>query len=183
MSHMEQACKTCGKMTWFDVGLCNACYEVEENLEEYLKSPKGQDFVRQHLPRLDNWPEWDYEAVLRENEVSVVRAGDYWYGLGWRHGSESINADNEVIARKSAAVFVSLWLCGVTASFADNLAHGFAMWLELQDQRYSFELTKELGNAVLKLNSCRNIACMSDEEEAAWDKLVESARLCNKREQ
>ena len=49
--------------------MCDNCYEVETRLEDYLKSQKGQDFVRQHLPTIDNWPEWDYEAVLRENEV------------------------------------------------------------------------------------------------------------------
>jgi len=156
---------------------------VEDNLVEYLESPKGQDFVRQRLPTLDNWPEWDYEAVLRKNEATVEKDGDYWYAMGWRHGGMGINADDEVIARKSAALFIELWLRGLTASFADNVAHGFAMWLELQNQRRSFELTKELGDAVLKMNSCRNIACVSDEEEAAWDKLVDLAKLLNEREE
>jgi hypothetical protein len=139
--------------------------------------PEVQDFVLSLLPKLDNWPEWDYEAVLRENGATVKRDGDYWYTMGWRLGSMGFNVDDEVIARKTAALFIELFMRGFTCSFADNVAHGYAMWLELQNQRYKIEVTKELGDAVLKMNSCRNIACVSDEEEAAWDKLVEFAKL------
>jgi len=147
-----------------------------------MQSPKGQDFVRRkHLPKIDNWPEWDYEAVLRENEVEVEKAGKYWYTLGWRHGSVSINADNEIIARKSAAMFISLFLRGFTCSFADNIAHGYAMWLELQDRRYSFELTKDLGDAVIEMSDNGMGPDFTDDSDA-WNKLVDSARLLRERE-
>jgi len=176
-------CKTCGQPATGEDIRCDTCRQVETHLADYLESPKGQDFVRNLLPKMDNWPEWDHEAVLRENEATVEKDGDYWYAMGWRHGGMGINADDETIARKSAALFISLWLRGFTASFADNVAHGFAMWLELQNQRRSFELTKKLGDAVLKMNSCRNIACVSYEEEAAWDKLVDLAKLLNEGEE
>ena len=177
---MSKKCTTCGQtVDMFDQ--CLNCLRIEQGLSEYLESPKGQDFVRNLLPKLDNWPEWDYEAVLKKHEITVEQGRKYWWPMSWRHGSIGLNTDDEVIARKCAALFAELFLRGVTCSFADNLAHGFAMWLELQNQRYSFELTEDLGDAVLKMNSCRNTACMSN-EEAAWDKLVESARLLRERE-
>jgi hypothetical protein len=140
-----------------------------------------RDTFRHLCPPLDNWPEWDYEAVLRDNEATVGQAGEYWWTLGWRHGSMGINADDEIIARKSAAMFIELWLRGVTASFADNIAHGYAMWLELQDQRYSFELTKELGNAIIEMSN--NGMGPDTDDGGAWNKLVESAKLIRGREQ
>ena len=174
-------CNICGRETVYP-DRCYDCQIMALWLPHILTQEGGREFVRKTLLTVDDWCDrWDYEAVLRENEVTVEKAEDYWYTLGWRHGSMGINADNDIIARKSVAVFVELWMRGFSCSFADHLAHGFAMWLELQDQRYSFELTKELGDAVLKMNSCRMSACLSDEEENAWDKLVESARLCNKR--
>ena len=40
------------------------------------RSPNGWDFVRKLIPHLDDWVDghpdtWDYDAVLRENEVQV----------------------------------------------------------------------------------------------------------------
>jgi hypothetical protein len=105
------------------------------------------------LPKLDDWVDgkpdaWDYEAVLREHNVSV-----YWWADGtgdvqgnespagnssewafsWRFGFGSIGPTNETIARKAAALFVSLWLRGVSASFADKLMDGFICYLERQE--------------------------------------------------
>jgi len=186
MSHTEETCKTCGTVNWLTGRKCQNCYEVEAHLEDYMASPKGRDFVRNLLPKADNWPEWDYEAVLRANEATVEKDGDYWWTLGWRHGSMGINADDEVIARKSAAMFIELWLRGLTASFADNVAHGYAMWLELQNQRYSFELTKELGDAIIEMEAIafsEGQGPRTPEQNAAWDKLVESAKLFKERDE
>jgi len=149
-------------------------------LTDYMKSPEVQDFVRNLLPKVDNWPEWDHEAVLRENGATVEKDGDYWWTLGWRMGGMGINADDETIARKSAAMFIELFMRGFTCSFADNVAHGYAMWLELQNQRYSFELTKELGDAIIEMDGRAEVAeAVGD----AWNKLVDSAKLLRKREQ
>ncbi len=178
---MSTKCRTCERFLGLSSDrLCHDCLQVETHLANYLASPKGQDFVRNLFPKIDNWPEWDYEAVLRENEVEVVWHRDYWYSMGWRHGSMGINADDETIARKSAAIFVSLWLRGFSCSFADNISHGFAMWLELQNQRYSFELTKELGDAIIELEDHN---CIYGDGLEAWNKLVDSARLLRGREQ
>ena len=79
-------CETCGTPTPFTgTRRCNNCWEVERRLPDYMKSPKGWDFVRQHIPKLDDWADghpdaWDYDAVLRENERHrrVVRHPRRW---------------------------------------------------------------------------------------------------------
>ena len=78
---------------------------------------------------LDDWVDgkpdaWDYETVLKEHDIVVewdnvivdsngkkhhsdTLAG--WSFL-WEHGGIYIGKTSEVIARKAAALFVSLWL-------------------------------------------------------------------------
>jgi hypothetical protein len=103
------------------------------------------------MPLLDDWtngkPGWDYEAVLSDNSVVVewwdtlfdgegnkTPAGEFTgWGLSWKQGSIHIGQTTETIARKAAAMFVSLWLRGVSASFADKLMAGFIWFLELQE--------------------------------------------------
>lgn len=147
-------CEICGKpttTTYHHTKRCNNCREVERRLDEYLKSPKGLEFVRKQLPKLDDWtdgkPGWDYEAVLRDNSVTVVwcdtlvdgDGGEYpcppdlcGWSLGWANGTIHIGQTTEVIAREGAALFVSLWLRGVSASFCDKLMDGYISHLELQ---------------------------------------------------
>ena len=76
---------------------------------------------------------WDYEAVLHRNDVVVNKLHGDGYQLCWKQGFMHIAADNEVHAHKAAALFVELWLRGVSASFADKLMDGFLAHLELQD--------------------------------------------------
>jgi hypothetical protein len=93
--------------------------------------------------KLDDWvngkPDaWDYEAVLRDNEVTVDSLADECYEfqghqLCWKHGFMHVPTDNEVHARKAAALFVELYLRGISASFADILMDGFLSHLELQE--------------------------------------------------
>ena len=89
---------------------------------------------------------WDYDAVLRENEVIVEwcdtlvdgngnehRAGEFaGWGFCWEHGAIHIGQCSEQIARKAAALFVSLWLRGVSASFCDKIMSGMIWFWELQ---------------------------------------------------
>jgi hypothetical protein len=131
-------CETCGKPTVYTgTRRCNNCWEVEGRLPTYMQSPGGQDFVREHLPKLDDRKDghadaWDYEAVLRENNVSVEWCDKLTsdgvtfteappdlcgWTFCWKHGSIHIGRTTEPIARKAAALFVSLWLRGVSASF------------------------------------------------------------------
>lgn len=102
-------------------------------------------------PILDDWVDgkpdaWDYEAVLHEHEVEVewtdtMMSGGCEYpspecagwSMGWKHGCMFIGPATEIIARKAAALFVSLWLRGVSASFADKLMDGFICYLERQE--------------------------------------------------
>ncbi len=87
--------------------------------------------------KLDDWVDgvpdaWDYEAVLREHEVIVEEHGWGGYELCWKQGFMHISTDNEVHAKKAAALFVELWLRGVSASFADKLMDGYLSYLETQ---------------------------------------------------
>jgi hypothetical protein len=94
---------------------------------------------------LDDWagghPDaWDYEAVLREHEVTVDWCGKLQdgegnvfdaspdlcgWGFSWKYGCIHIGPYTEVHARKAAAMFVSLWLRHVSASLCDKLMDGY----------------------------------------------------------
>ena len=158
-------CEACGTPTPFTgTRRCNNCWEVERRLPEYLKSPKAWDFVRQHIPKLDDWVDGhpdarDYDTVLREKEVIVEwcdtlvdgngnehRAGEFaGWGFYWKHGAIHIGQCSERIARKAAALFVSLWLRGVSASFCDKLMDGFIVFLERQENTSLTFLTSRDG--------------------------------------
>lgn len=108
-----------------------------------------------NLPALDDWKDgqpdaWDYEKVLRDNNVTVEWCDKLTsdgmtfeqappdlcgWGFYWVYGAIHIGQTSETIARKAAALFVSLWQRGVTASFCDKLMDGFIMFLELQEHR------------------------------------------------
>lgn len=126
--------------------------QLDHAMVPYLKSPGGQEFARKHMPLLDDWvngqPDaWDYEAVLHDNGVTVawgdtvvdgegnlMPAGEFaGWDLCWKHGVIYIGRTTEVIARKAAALFVSLWLRGISASFCDKLMDGYICFLERQE--------------------------------------------------
>jgi hypothetical protein len=105
------------------------------------------------MPLLDDWVDghpdaWDYDAVLKENGVSVEwcdelvdgngnthRAGEFaGWGFLWKHGCIHIGPTSEKIARKAAALFVSLWLRGVSASFCDKIMSSMIAFWELQER-------------------------------------------------
>lgn len=105
------------------------------------------------MPLLDDWVDnhpdaWDYMQVLRDNEASVTCTTQVIDGEGqitnlppalcgwsfsWCHGSMFIGQTSVTIARKAAALFISLWLRGVSASFADKLMDGYIIYLERQE--------------------------------------------------
>jgi len=146
-------CEICGNPTSsLFTKRCNNCWEVEHRLPTYLKSPKGLEFIRDHLPLVDDWVDghpdaWDYGAILCKHNIEVVwcdtlvdgegnkvPAGDSTgWGMSWKHGYMSIGQTTEIIARKAAAMFVCLWLRGFSASFADKLMDGFVVFLERQE--------------------------------------------------
>lgn len=84
---------------------------------------------------------WDYEAVLREHGVIVADLDTdpddplthNGCQLSWKNGVMHIPTCNPIHARKAAALFVELWLRGVSASFADKLMDGYLYHLELQE--------------------------------------------------
>ena len=106
------------------------------------------------LPLLDDWADgkpdaWDYEAVLRDHEVTVewcdklTSDGEtfeqappdlYGWGFYWKHDSIHIGHCVEKVARKAAALFVSLWLRGVSASFCDKIMSSMVWFWELQER-------------------------------------------------
>ncbi len=147
-------CETCGRPTTFTgTKRCDLCWNVERNLVEYLESPGGLAVARELLPKLDDWRDghpdaWDYEAVLRENEVTVdwddqlTSDGKTFepappdlcgWDFSWKHGAIYIGQTSETNARKAAALFISLWLRNVSASFCDKLMDGYICFLERQE--------------------------------------------------
>ena len=82
--------------------------------------------------RLDDWVKgvpdaWDYDAVLADNDVRVVfQSGEGWT-LVWPQGVMHIGLYHvdSGLARAAAALFVELWLRGVSASFADKLMDAY----------------------------------------------------------
>jgi len=99
-----------------------------------MKSPNGLDFIRNLMPPVDDWEnETWYEAVLEKHDATVEKTDDWWWSLCWRHGTMGLNTDNEIRARKMAALFIELWLRGFAASFADHIVSGFNLWLDLQE--------------------------------------------------
>lgn len=48
-------CRVCGKWTlYLGTRLCCNCWEIERRLEEYLRHPKGREFVLQQLAKVNN---------------------------------------------------------------------------------------------------------------------------------
>jgi hypothetical protein len=138
---------------------CDNCWEVEKRLPAFLGCSGGQTVVRQMLPLLDDWDVWDYEAVLRENDVSIewchqITSDGVTYteappdlcgwGFSWKHGCIHIGHNTETIARKAAALFVSLWLRGFSASFADKLMDEYIVYLQRQENKSLTFLAKVL---------------------------------------
>ena len=162
-------CETCGTPTPFTgTRRCNNCWEVERRLPSYMKSPKAWDFMRQYIPKLDDWADghpdaWDYEAVLRDNRVTVewsrelidgenhIHPAGEWAGWGfyWKHGAIHIGQCVEKVARKAAALFVSLWLRGVSASFCDKIMSGMIWYWELQERPEQSNVPNQLDLAKL----------------------------------
>ena len=154
MTRETVPCETCSTPTPYErTKRCNNCWEVERRLPDYLRSPKAWEFVRGLLPPLDDRKDghldaWDYEAVLKENGVTVEwcdtlvngngnehRVGEFaGWGFCWAHGAIHIGRTTEIIAGKTAALFVSLWLRGVSASFCDKIVSGMVWFWELQER-------------------------------------------------
>jgi hypothetical protein len=131
-------CKICGEPTPFTgTKLCDACYLVDRQLDWLTKNPQARAYIRQRIkePVLDDPDDWDYEAILTEHQVAVEWDRLLGYGLSWKQGFMHIGDVPHKNARKAAALFVSLWLRGVSASFADTLMQGFLMYLEASEPR------------------------------------------------
>lgn len=154
MDQLTIPCETCGTPTpYTGTKRCTNCWEVEGRMGTYMLAPKALDFIRKHMPLLDGWVDghpdaWDYEKVLTDNHVAVewsdkVTADGITFeqappalcgwGFYWTHGAIHIGQTSEIIARKAAALFVSLWQRSVSASFCDKLMDGFIVFLERQE--------------------------------------------------
>ena len=63
------------------------------------------------------------------------RAGEFaGWGFYWELGAIHIGRTTEMIARKAAALFVSLWLRGMSASFCGKIISGTAWFWELHER-------------------------------------------------
>jgi len=92
---------------------------------------------------VDDWVDgvpdsWNYEAVLLNNQVNVERLvnrhGHRGFQLCWKKGFMHVPTDNEVHARKAAALFIELNLRFFSASFADKIMDGYLFYLEAADK-------------------------------------------------
>lgn len=187
MSEHTIPCEICGKATTSRATKrCDHCWEVEHRLEAYLKNPKGQEFARSKMPLLDDWVDgtpdaWNYEAVLTENGAVVEwskgvvdedgnrTTSEFLAGwsLSWKHGSMFIGGTSEIIARKAGALFICLWLRGVSASFADKIMDGFVVFLERQDYMTSGTMAKIV----------RRMSCMPDYLHVSLGSFAEEDKL------
>jgi len=105
------------------------------NHESHRDKPKPPECVHCGAPlhRLEDWVDgvpdaWDYEAVLRDHNVRVIFEGDgEGWSLCWDQGVMHIGLAHvdQDLARRAAALFVELWLRGVSASFADKLMDAY----------------------------------------------------------
>jgi hypothetical protein len=149
-------CMICGRPTpMTGTKLCDGCWEVTSRLETFFRGANAWEAVRKYLPVIDDWNDghpdtWGYEAVLRDNGVTVewshqlvdgegtvteAPPGLCGWGFYWKHGAIHIGHTTEIIARKATALFVSLWLRRVSASFCDKLIDGFIVYLERQENQ------------------------------------------------
>ena len=77
--------------------------------------------------------EW-YDTLVDGNG-NEHRAGEFaGWGFHWKHGAIHIGRTTEIIARKAAALFVSLWLRGVSASFCDKIMSAMVWFWQLQER-------------------------------------------------
>ncbi len=135
-------CEICGRNDSFTVGgRCQICWILVRDLPAFLTTPGGLMFARKHMPLLDDWvgnkaDAWDYEAVLKENNVNVFQdtVEDIGWYMSWQHGTMHFGIMPEIYARKASALFVSLWLRSVSASFANKLVSGYIMYLNFQEE-------------------------------------------------
>jgi hypothetical protein len=73
--------------------------------------------------------------TLVDGNGNEHRASEFaGWELYWKHGAIHIGQCSEQIARKAAALFVSLWLRGVSASFCDKIMSGMIWFWELQER-------------------------------------------------
>ena len=83
--------------------------------------------------------DFDPEKVLRENDVKVEWSDQVvdsegkprtdpcpGYYLIWKQGVIYIGNCSELKARESAAIFIHLWLNGISAQMADHLIQAYA---------------------------------------------------------
>lgn len=84
--------------------------------------------MKRCLPPLDDW------VGLVDGNGNEHRAGEFaGWGFYWKYGAIHIGRTTEIIARKAAALFVSLWLRGLSASFSDKIMSGMIWFWELQE--------------------------------------------------
>lgn len=167
-------------------------------MDTYMLAPKALDFIRKYLPVLDDWVDghpdaWDYEKVLADNNVTIewcnkVTADGVTFeqappdlcgwGFYWVHGAIHIGQTTETIARKAAALFVSLWQRRVSASFCDKLMDGFIVFLERQENiRLTFlaeiDTTRpRLGRRYFRFS--RKNVCEREPFDSLEEKIIEA---------
>lgn len=90
MKEKTTKCKTCGTDTpMLGTKRCDACWEVEHRLEDYVKSTGGRIHMKEILRQ-------DKQNRLRRSRIEAVRIG---YIAGHNDTVESRYADPEEVAQ------------------------------------------------------------------------------------
>ena len=99
----------------------------DDNYEEILKAA-------------DATVEYSDEFVDGHNNVSHIPEFGHW-SLMWKYGligfeSMSIKKEDEIVARKAAALFIYLWNKGVAADIADRAAEAYVQYWNIRNLDY-----------------------------------------------
>ena len=83
----------------------------------------------------DNGVTVEWCDTLVDGSGNEHRADEFaGWGFYWKHGAIHIGQTTETIAQKAAALFISLWLRGASASFCDKIMSGMIWFWELQER-------------------------------------------------
>jgi hypothetical protein len=77
---------------------------------------------------------FDFEKVLKENCVIVFQSKSNWV-FTWSHGKVLIGDTTTAIAKKAAAIFVTMWNLGFSIDMSSELMRGYVLYLEKIDAR------------------------------------------------
>lgn len=109
--------------------------QLEESKEKELNIPVfDDDNYEDILKAADATVEYSDEFADGHGKVTNIPEWGHW-SLCWKYGFigfDSITKDDEVTAKKAAALFIYLWSKGVTASVADKASEAYVQYWNIR---------------------------------------------------